>query len=96
MTVNMKSKEVARDVAKVILKEELRGNYSDKSILRVLNTSYWGGGSTDVHFLVRHRKISVSAKSFSAHRDLFDGHTFSMLPILKEIQLENAQMTLAF
>ena len=96
MTVNMKNKEVARDVAKVILKEELRGNYSDKSILRVLNTSYWGGDSTDVHFLVQHRKISVSAKSFSAHRDLIDGHTFSMLPILKEIQLENAQMTLAF
>ena len=86
----------ARAVALELIKGYLNGNHSPANLQRIIRTEYWGGCSTDLHYVVYSRKISVSNTSAMRHETKKGGHTFYIKDLIKEIEFSDKQMCLNF
>ena len=86
----------ARAVAIKLINELLQGKHSPNNLKRIIQIEFWGGCTTDLHYIAYNRKISVSNTSAIRHETKVGGHTFSINDLIKEIVFTEKQMCLDF
>ena len=86
----------ARAVAIELIKSLLQGNHSPNNLNRIIQTEFWGGCTTGLHYIAYNRKISVSNTNAIRHEKKAGGHTFNIKDLIIEIVFTDKQMCLDF